>query len=161
MTLYGGSTGPIFFYMVQAFLVTIAGCKFFNIKTRVKQTILVSIIYGIVIWVVRGVYSILQIPYGTHTLILAICYCLLLLFIMRINFTYCLGVTGFGFSLVLLSDGLVGIFLAWSGESIDLILGNVWLHIIFGHIENLLLIIYLVLDKFIGLSLNKMVRSCG
>jgi len=91
----------------------------------------------------KGGNAIFQIPYGTHTLILAILYCLLLFLLLKLNIMHCLGITAFGFSLIMLGGGLCGLVVMWSGYSMEYLIEHIWLHIMFGHLENLFLLLYL------------------
>lgn len=148
-----------FFYAIQSLLMTVACCRFFSVKFNKHQILLVTLSYGISIWLVRGLYALFHIPYGSHSLILAFIFCMLLLVITKQNLIYCLGMTCFSFSLVFLGGGLVGIGLNLTGLTEEHIFKNIWLHVIFGQLENILLVIYLTFDRIIGISLNSMVKE--
>jgi len=137
----------------------LAGCYFFNVSVRKKQVLLAMILQSLAIWIVRSIYALKQIPYGSHTLILALIFCLVIYFVMRVNMLYSLAITSFSFSLIMLGGGLVGIGVRWLGQSIEYVLNNTWLYIIFGQLENIFLVIYLILYKTTKFSLKKLVKE--
>jgi hypothetical protein len=145
--------------MIQALLMILAGCYFFDINTRKEQVLLATILQSFAIRIVRGIYVLYQIPYGSHTLILALIFCLVIHFVMRVNMLYSLAIAGFSFSLIMLGGGLVGISITWLGQSIEYVLNNALPYIIFGQLENIFLIIYLILYKTTNFSLKKLVKE--
>lgn len=142
-----------FFYIIQAILMIVAGNSFFGIKKDLGRVLLAASLYGISIWLIRGLYDIYQIPLGSHTLILAFIFFVLVHLIFRQHWSYSLGITCFSLCLVMLGGGLVGLGIKMSGLTVEYIFNNVWLHIIFGHLENTLLLVYLVINNLIGLSI--------
>jgi len=145
--------------MVQALLMILAGTMFFNLRVKKAQIFRATLYYGLAIWGVRSFYAYYHIPYGTHTLLLAIIHTLILYFTLKQSLIYCLAITGFSFSLIMLGGGLVGLGVNLARITIDKVLDNVWLNVLFGQLENILLIVYLFLGKLFNLTLDKMVRE--
>lgn len=144
----------IFFYMVQSLLMILAGAQFFNLKISKKQIIFISISYGLAIWVVRGFYQFFHIPFGTHTLILAIIFSLIIKIFTKTSIDYAIGISLLSLCLVMLGGGIGGLIHSLISLSYEEVLNNVLLHIFFGHLENSILIIFLIISKVYNFNIS-------
>ncbi len=73
-------------HWMEAFLMSSAGLSFFGIRLRYKKLILIGVIYGMIIYWVRWFYIENGIPFGTHSLILAGSFILVLRFVGNQNY---------------------------------------------------------------------------
>ncbi|MDS1030261.1 hypothetical protein RDV78_07160 [Bacillota bacterium LX-D] len=145
--LVGDLSILFFFYMVQAYLIIATGVQLFNLKVNPKKLLLSVVISGLAIWLVRLLYVSFKLSLGTHTLVLLIALTLIIKMILKINFNYSLGITLSTFCLTMLGSGIAGYISNINHISLEYVINNVWLHILFGQIENMLLIIVLVISK--------------
>lgn len=59
-------------HLIHAFFMFVAPLSFLNYKTTVIQKILFTLIYGTMVHFSRQIYNLINIPFGSHTLILVI-----------------------------------------------------------------------------------------
>ena len=148
-----------FFYIIQALLMVIAGVQFFDLKINSKQIIAVGIIFGLTIWLVRGAYSYLNIPLGTHTIILAILFCIIIKVATKTDIYYAFGISLMSFCLVMLGVGVVALAIKLNSLNLEQIMSNIWLNILFGHIENSILIIFMVVSRLLKFNISNINRG--
>lgn len=145
----------VFFFWVQAFLMIVSGMLFFDLRSTAQRLLIFSISYGVSILFIRKVYLYLHWPFGTHTLILMGIFCLLCVYLVKIRLIYAVGITLFGFSLVMLGMGLAGVALKLFSMDLETALSNVWLYIFFGNLyENLLLAVFIFLNRFFKFNIK-------
>ena len=148
-----------FFYIIQGLLMVIAGVQFFDLKINNKQIIAVGACYGLVIWLVRGVYSYYSIPLGTHTIVLAILFCIIIKIITKTPVYYAVGISLMSFCLVMLGVGVVAFAIKLNSLNLEQIMSNIWLNILFGHIENSILIIFMVVSRLLKFNISNINRG--
>lgn len=143
----------IFFYLVESFLMVFCGFRLFKVQQRTHILIIISIIYGLAIYFVRGLYIYFNYPFGTHTLILALIFLLLVMTIGKINFSLSVGITLLSFCLMLIGGSLSAIVVQqFNLNPID-ILNNPWLHVAVGNSENVMLLIALICSYVFNFSI--------
>lgn len=143
-----------FLYMVQAFLVITVGLKFYNLKLETKKLLLGALTFGLIIWIVRKAYIYFEIPYGTHTLVLITLYALFLKLFFKLTFNYAIGMSLFGFTLILLGGNLVGYIFEAFKISVEHVLSSPLLHTVFGNIENSFLLLALIIMRIFNFNLG-------
>lgn len=85
---------------IDGFLVTYVALKLFKVEVNLTKLFLVAGIYATLVFTVRKIYSMLGIPFGTHTLILVALLILLLRYVAKSPWVY--AIPGALFSLVLI-----------------------------------------------------------
>lgn len=146
----------LFFYFGEAVLLFYTGLAMFELKLSIPRLLCVAGLYSLCIWFVRGLYAMYNIPLGTHTLILVVLSILLMKFIGKVDWIFSVGAVLTGFSLILIGNWFINLIIQQINLTWEHILGSVWLHILFGYLEDTFLILLLVLNKIFGLSYIKL-----
>lgn len=68
-------------HLIEPFMMVGAGLGIIGLRIYIRKMILISVVSGFLIFGVRKIYAIYEIPLGTHTFILSLCFVLLLRFI--------------------------------------------------------------------------------
>jgi len=144
-----------FYYLGEALLLVFVGLAFFGRRLSWPRLLAVSGAYGFSIWVVRGVYKIYGIPFGSHTLILTLLLFLWIKFIGKMDWDIAVGASLTGMTLILLGSWFTDFIVNKLNIKWRLILDNLWLHILFGYTENIFLILMLALNKFFNFTFVK------
>lgn len=145
----------IFFYCVQALLMIVSGKMFFDVRFTIQRLLIFSISFGSSIFFIRNLYLYFQWPLGPHTLILMGIFCLLCIYLGKVPFIYAIGMTLFGFCLVMLGGGLAGMALKIFSVDFETALNNVWLYILFGNLsENLLLALFIFFSHLLKFNIK-------
>lgn len=139
----------LFYYMTEGALVCFVGAGLVGIRLNLKQIITAGILQGLLIWVIRGVYAIYNIPLGTHTFFILIAITSVIFIVTREKIRYCFIGAIIGLSLILIGEGLL---IPKLDKSLNLkaILENQWIHIAVGWAADWLLLLgalFLVVTK--------------
>lgn len=145
----------LFFYIVQGILMGIVGLRLFDFEINFKKIGLVGVIYGLAIWVVRGIYNYFDVPFGTHTFILMLIFLILVKVISKTNWNTALGATLVSSCLVMLGSALSGPVIQLFHLDVQDVLKNPWLYVAVGNIENVFLVAMLVINNVSGFTLTK------
>lgn len=148
-----------FFFTVQSFFMFTVGLKFFSIEYKTKQLIYAMISYSISIWFIREIYIYFHIPFGTHTLFLFVFFCIILKILFKLEYQYILSIALLSFSFIMLGSSLAGILSDIIKLDPNVIISNTWLYLIFGNIENIVLIIFYIFISFFNLNISKLIKS--
>jgi len=147
----------VFFYCIQGFLMIISGMLFFDLRLTVQKIILFGISFGLSIFFIRKLYLYFHWPFGTHTLILMVIFCVLCIYLAKIKFIYAVGITLLGFCLVMLGGGLTGVALKLFAVNLETVLNNIWLYIMFGNLsENLLLALFIIFSRVFKFNIKSL-----
>ncbi|MFX0547968.1 hypothetical protein ACOAKC_01410 [Hathewaya histolytica] len=96
-----------FSHIIQSFLMVAVGYSIIGIKLDRRKIIGVTILNSICIMGVRSLYNKFNIPYGTHTIVLAIIYTLICKLITKENLINSLISTLISFSLIVVQELIV------------------------------------------------------
>lgn len=137
----------IFLHMIQSAIMIVTGLELFNINYKLKNILIPVMIFGLAIWVVRKVYVYYHIPFGSHTLVLIVLFCIILRLFVIVKNHYVISIALLDFSLIMLGSCLVGyIFNIFHVDS-SVVMKSPSLLVVFGQAENIFLIILLVALK--------------
>lgn len=144
----------VFGYLVQTVLMVYVGLVLFNIQLSRTKLAVCGVLLALCVWIVRGIYSLLGIPLGTHTLVLTLLFILVLKNIGGQTLSIATGATLASMMLVLIGDVVSQLFVVpILGLTTQQIFGNPWLHILLVLVENSFLIIVLIINKIFGFTI--------
>lgn len=146
-----------FLFMVQSVLMSLTGLRLFGINIKFRTVLLIGIIHGLAVWVVRGIYTTYEIPFGTHTIILMIVLVLLINILGKVKLGNALAVALVAVSLIMLGSALTDALVPLLKLDGKTILENTWLHILFGYMENVFLVLFLAINGLFGFTLSKII----
>lgn len=141
----------VLYYMVEAALVGFVGMALIGIRFTWKQFWQIGVVQGLAIYVVRGIYNILNINYGSHAIVILACFIITLRLITRQKWALCSVAAFLGFIILTVSEGLsLPVILNIFDLTYEVVIANVGLHIAMGYCSNwlvILLAIYLAVTK--------------
>ncbi|HHX95823.1 MAG TPA: hypothetical protein GX691_08450 [Clostridia bacterium] len=143
----------LFFYLVQTGIMVYVGLALFNIKLPRMRLALCTAILGLSLWLLRGAYALLGIPFGTHTLVLTLIFILVIKFVGGQNWGIATGATLVTMTLVTIGGGASQVFVQVFKLTPQQILASVWLHILMGYVESVFLFVMLLLNKVFGFTI--------
>jgi hypothetical protein len=143
----------LFFYLVQTGIMVYVGLALFNIKLSRMRLALCTAILGLSLWLLRGAYALLGIPFGTHTLVLTLIFILVIKFVGGQNWGIATGATLVVMTLVTIGSGVSQVFVQVFKLTPQQILASVWLHIFMGYVESTFLFVMLLLNKAFGFTI--------
>lgn len=140
------------FYWIEACMIAYVGLGLINVKTDFRNILKVGMAHGFAVYLIRGIYVTLDIPFGTHTLILVMIMSFLISIFCRLNFG------------IALTGALLGVVTLVLGESLILphfhkiinipmekVWANPWTHLLAGYVGDILLIstaVFIALTNF-------------
>ena len=143
----------VFCYLVQTLLMVYVGLALFDVQLSGPRLAACGILLALCLWLVRGVYTLLGIPFCTHTLIMTILFILVLKTIGHQSWGISIGATLVSMTLVVIGGGMSQLLLPTFELTAKKVLGNPWLHILMGYVENIFLVLGLFLNKAFGLTI--------
>lgn len=96
----------LLFYFIESFLMAGAGLGVIGIRLKFKNMILITIIHGLLIYGIRSFYIKSNIPFGTHTIILFICFIMELKFVGKQRVRDSIIAALINFLLIMWGDGV-------------------------------------------------------
>jgi len=145
----------LFFYFGEALLLAYVGLALFGVRLSWARLFVVGGVYSLCIWGVRSIYTIFEISFGSHTLILTAMLILIIRFIGQVDWGIAVGASLTGMTLILLGSMLTDFAAQKLNLSLDKIISSVWLNIVFGYMEDVFLILMLLLNKLLGFTFVK------
>lgn len=147
----------VFWYMIEGALVGYVGLAMIGIRLNLKQFIAVGVLQGIVVYLVRGLYTINKLPFGTHILFNLIGLIIIVHFLTKKSWGIS-AISGLlGFITVILSEMFmlppVFAYLKLTFENLST---DIWVHIALGYIGDWLLILIAAVLFFSRKSLVNM-----
>ncbi|MDK2821215.1 MAG: hypothetical protein PWP31_1180 [Clostridia bacterium] len=137
--------------------MVVTALRLFGYRSDFKIVIKIGVIYGIAIWIVRGIWNYYQIPISllTHTLVLMVIFSFLLKTIGKITWNNAIRATLINISLLLLSDFIIlPPLLNFIELDMTNVFNNPWMHILIGYIENIFLLLLLFLNVVFGFKFS-------
>lgn len=140
----------LFTYSCEGIMMAYVGLALLGYKLTPKSALIVGSTYGLAIYLVRSGYKVLEIPFGTHTIILLSIMVLLMHFLGKAPWGLSIIATLLGFVFLILGETyLTQPYLTMIGApSIDEALDSVWLHTLYGATIGIPLMILAVLCYF-------------
>lgn len=143
----------LFLHIIQTTLMVYVGLALFNVSISKARIAACGAILGVFVWLLRGAYVMLGIPFGTHTLVMTLFFILGIRFIGRQNWGLATGATLVSMTLVLIGSGVSQLLVEGLGLTGEQIINNVWLHILMGYVETVFLLGMLFLNKVLGFTI--------
>ncbi len=143
----------VFFYLVQTLLMVYVGLALFDAQLSRPRLAVCGILLALCLWLVRSICMLRGIPLGPHTLIMTILFILVLKTIGHQSWGVALGATLTTMTLVVIGSGISQLLLPAFELTAKQVLGNPWLHILMGYVENVFLVAGLFLNKAFGLTI--------
>ena len=145
----------LFFYLIQTTLMVYTGLALFNPSLSKTRLTICGLVLGISVWLIRGAYMLLNISFGTHTLLLTLLFIIIIKFLGNQNWGIATGATLVTMTLVTIGGGISQVLVPTLGVTGEQIISNVWLHILMGYMESIFLIGMLFLNKVFGFTIVK------
>lgn len=145
-----------FYYMTEGTLVCFVGAGLVGIRFNLKQIVTAGILQGLLIWVIRGVYAIYNIPLGTHSFFILAAITFVIFIVTREKIRYCFIGAIVGLLLIFIGEGLL--IPLYKSLNLAAILQNQWIHIALGWAGDWLLLLgalFLVITKKSLFNLKK------
>ncbi len=143
----------LFLHIVQTTLMVYIGLALFNISLSKARIVICGFTLGVCVWLLRGVYVLLGISFGTHTLVMTLLFILGIRFIGRQNWGIATGASLVSMTLVVIGGGISQLLVDVFDLTGQQIMGSVWLHILMGYVETIFLIGMLFLNKVFGFTI--------
>lgn len=143
----------LFYYFFETTLMIYVGLALFDSRLSTNRLAICGFVLAICIWLLRGAYTLLGIPFGTHSLIIVIFFILTLRTLGNQSWGISIGASLASMTLVLISDGCCQPLLQPLGLTAQKILADPWLHILIGYTETIFLFLVLFLNKVFGITL--------
>lgn len=142
------------FYMFEAALVGFVGMALIGFRMNPKQVAVVGVLQGIVVYLVRGIYTINDLQLGTHIVFNLLGLMIVLYFVTRRSLGSCLVSSLLGFIIVIFSEVLtLPMLYTFLNTTIEKVLADTWTHIVMGYVGDWLVIVSAAILFFTGKSL--------
>ncbi len=130
------------FFIFEGSLLAIVGAKVMGEQLGRKSILLISLIYGVSVLGIRSLYQFLKIPFGSHTLILALLMLLLLWQMGKLPLPTATYSTLISFILLFVGEPLVALpLIKYFHLSFDKIMIDIFWFYVIGLASNSLLIL--------------------
>jgi len=147
----------LFFQLVEAFLVVYVGLALMGTRISRKRYLAASVLFALFVYTVRGIYHILDIPLGSHTILLILLLAATLRFVGRVDWNIAAGASLAPAILVLAGSTLLPFVMGKMGLTIEDITGNVHLHIMMGYVEDTFLLLAFLINRLFGVTAIDMI----
>jgi len=141
----------VFYYFFEAALMGFVGMALIGIRLTSKQLLQVGLAQGLAVYFIRGIYSLLQINHGSHTLVALLIFVIVLRLVTRQNLLVCSMASTLSIIILLVSEGLMVLLLFnYLGLTYEEIASNPWHHIAMGYCGSwlaVLVAVYLAVTK--------------
>ncbi|MFZ3172432.1 MAG: hypothetical protein WA118_10665 [Carboxydocellales bacterium] len=140
----------VLFYFIESSLLVAAGPGLLGMRPRIGQILLVGLVHGLAVWGVRTLYQVLKIPFGSHTLILAIILFLCLWQLAKLPIFVAISGAAISVTLLLISEPLILIpFVGYLNLTFEQIMKNFLLFFPIALVGDSLLILAVILGFFL------------
>lgn len=131
-----------FLYMVESAMAGFTGLALIGIRIKLKQVLIVGALQGLVIYFVRGTYTMFNIPFGTHILFNLMGLIIILRFVTGHKWGVVTIGAAMAFIVTLMSESLlIPPVYEYLQLSLDQVLTDAKMHILMGYICDWLLIV--------------------
>lgn len=144
----------LLYYLVESSFLAYTGLRLLGVRINFKQVISVGIIHASAVFIVRGLYTIFGLTFGTHTLILLFVMALLLNKIGRVRWGVAFTAALIGMMLITLGDMVtMPFFYQIIKIPVEEVWANPWTHILAGYVSDSILILMALAATFTNLTL--------
>ncbi|MBZ4646982.1 MAG: hypothetical protein JG777_2471 [Clostridia bacterium] len=128
-------------------------------KINYRQVLSIGIVYGFFIYFVRSVYSLFNIPLGTHTLVLLCILTLLFKYLGKISFLESVIAMFIAEGLLVIGESVFALlYLSWIKIPFKE-LSNTWHHVLLIYIVNLPMIIMSIIVRLVNFKFIESLRN--
>lgn len=132
----------VFFYIVEGALIGYVGTALIGIRLNLRQVTILGICHGLIVYLVRGIYTVNRIPLGTHSFFLLASLIIIIYFLTRQSWGVCTIAGLLGFIMVALSESLMLLpVFGYLKLTFEQVWADAWTHIILGYVGDWLLIL--------------------
>lgn len=146
----------VLFYIQVSSATIYLGLALMGAKPGVKKVVTIGFIHGLTQFIVRYLYSVLNIPLGSHVVFTLLSFIVASRYVARVNWGVSIAATLIGCIVNILSEALLlPIFLNFVNISVEEYLSNLWLHIFGGYLTDSLVFILAFVVSITGFSFIK------
>lgn len=126
------------FFMVESFFMSIIGMGLIGIRLGIRQYLTIGIIHGFFVYVIRNIYLLNEIPFGTHTIILLLIMIILIHYVGKLSWGEA-AVAGFvGIAIMLINEAIVIVpFYGYFNLKFAAVMNDRWLSVASGNAVDL------------------------
>jgi len=144
----------VLFYIVEGALVGYVGMALIGIRLNPKQFAVVGLCQGLVVYVVRGIYTMNGLPFGTHILFNLLGLIIILCFVTRTYWGVCTAGGLLGFIVIFLSEmSMLPPVYSYLKITFEKVWADTGTHIVMGYVGDWLLILIALVLFFTKKSL--------
>lgn len=141
----------VFYYFVEAALLGFVGMALIGIRLTPKHLVQIGLAQGLAVYFIRGIYSLLQIKPGSHTMVALVCLVLVYHLVTRQDLLLCTMASILSIVILFVSEGLIVLLLFNHLDlTYEVIASNPWRHIAMGYCGSwlaVLVAVYLAVTK--------------
>lgn len=131
-----------FFYIIEGALVGYVGLALIGIRLNLKQFIAVGVLQGLVVYLVRGIYTVNKLPFGTHLFFNLAGFIIILHFLTKQRWSISMLGGLLGFITIILSEMfMLPPLYAYLKLNTEKVWSDTWVHIATGYLGDWLLIL--------------------
>ncbi|MDH7576873.1 MAG: hypothetical protein QHH75_03410 [Bacillota bacterium] len=150
----------LFLHLIEPGIMSYCSLSLLGLRIPFKLLAVVSAGGGLAVYLLRGLYAYTGIPFGSHTLLMILVMVLLYRFVAKIEWGIGTVAALLGFILVQLSEACLAVPLVSLFKlTVDEILVNPWLHIAFGWLVDLPVVILALVCALTGFRLVDLNRE--
>jgi len=132
----------LFYYIIEGALVGYVGLAMIGIRLNLKQFAAVGVLQGFVVYLVRGIYTVNEIPFGTHVFFNLVGLIVILHFFTKQDWgvSFLGGLLGF-IAIILGELFMIPPLYSFLKLTADTVWSDTWVHIAMGYVGDWLLIL--------------------
>lgn len=143
-----------FLHLIEGGIMAYCSLSLLGLRISFGRLAIISFGGGLGVYLLRALYTYTGLPFGSHTLVMILVMVLLYRFVARIEWGVGTVVSLLGFILVQLSEACLAVpVVSLFKLKIDEILANSWLHVAFGWLVDLPLVILALVCGLTGFHL--------
>lgn len=149
-----------FLHMIQGGIMAYCSLSLLGLRISFLRLVVISAAGGLAVYLLRGLYAFTGIPFGSHTLVMILVMVLLYRYVARIEWGVGTVVALLGFILVQLSEACLAVPLTSLLKlTVDEILASPWLHVGFGWLVELPVVVLALVCALTGFHLIDLKRE--
>ena len=146
-------------YFVDALILSYFIYTFYNIKAPKGYIIITAFIYSVCILLVRKTYIFYKIQFGSHSIILAILFMLIVFLVYKLPLMRSAIGSVACFAMIYLASPVIIKLISISGINLELVAKQPLLLALIGYTEDIFIIISILFMKFTGFNYNKLLEK--
>jgi len=142
--------------LVDGLIMSYLVYSFFDVKTPKKSILYVALFYSICISLVRKIYIFYQIPFGTHSIILAILFMLIVAYFFKLSILRSAIGSFLCFTLIYIATPVIIKLISVFKINLEEI-SNPYILNLIGYLEVMFVIIALLIVKITGVKFDRLI----